>query len=179
MLLGGGGARGGGGNTIIGGRDLSMFGSIDGVRDRLTTSSRTDDNVDSMDCRLSDCEVRGRAMNVAFASRMVVFGEGAATTVVDTVAEGTVVVAVGPADEGAMNWNCWELGPTRKTVGTDGAAAAAAAATTAAAAAEAVEDALEDVGPEVGIGIGTMAGVVAGVVAGTIAGGSGGIHSSV
>ena len=55
MLLGGGGCRGGGGSTIMGGRDLSIrFGSIEGVRDRLTTSSSTDDSVDSMDCRLSE-----------------------------------------------------------------------------------------------------------------------------
>ena len=55
MLLGGGGCRGGGGSTIIGGRDLSTrLGSIDGVRDRLTTSSNTDDSVDSMDCLLSE-----------------------------------------------------------------------------------------------------------------------------
>ena len=38
----------------MGGRDLSMLGSIDGVRDRLMTSSMTDDRVDSMDCRLSE-----------------------------------------------------------------------------------------------------------------------------
>lgn len=55
-----------------------------------------------MDCRRSEWEVRGRAMKVAFASRIVVLGEGAATT-----AGMGVVVVVGPADEGGeMNWNC-------------------------------------------------------------------------
>lgn len=86
----------------MGGRDLSMFGNTDGVRERLTTSSMADERVDSMDCRRSEWEVRGRAMKVAFASRIVVLGEGAATT-----AGMGVVVVVGPADEGGeMNWNC-------------------------------------------------------------------------
>ena len=104
MLFGGGGCRGGGGSTIIGGRDLSMFGNIDGVRERLTTSSRTDESVDSMDCRLSECDVRGRAMNVAFASRMVVFGEGEGAATDEDGAGGGDEGAV--VDEGGMNWNC-------------------------------------------------------------------------
>ena len=54
MLLGGGGCRGGGGSTIIGGRDLSMLGRTEVVRDRLPTSSTAEDKVDSMDCRLSE-----------------------------------------------------------------------------------------------------------------------------
>ena len=118
-------------------------------------------------------------MKVALASLMVVLGEGAAT------GEGTedvaVVAAVGPADEGGMNWNCCELGPTRKTVGSEVAAALAAA--TAAAAAGAVEEALEEVGVgiETGTVTGTVAGGAAGIVAGarTGAGGGGGTHSSV
>ena len=106
MLLGGGGCRGGGGKTIMGGRDLSMLGSTEGVRDRVNTSSITEDKVDSIDCRLSEWEVRGRAMNVAFASRMVVFGDGEATEDgIEGVGE-AVVVVVGHADDGGMNWNC-------------------------------------------------------------------------
>lgn len=55
ILLGGGGARGGGGNTIMGGRDLSItLGTVEGVRERETISSITDDKVDSMDCRRSE-----------------------------------------------------------------------------------------------------------------------------
>ena len=54
-----------------------------------------EDKVDSIDCLLSECEVRGRAMKVE--SRMVVFGEGEAT-----VGRGT---GVGPEDaEGDINW---------------------------------------------------------------------------
>ena len=113
MLFGGGGCRGGGGSTIIGGRDLSMLGSTEAVRDRLPSSSTTEDKVDSMDCRLSDCDVRGRAMQVALTSRMVVLGsrmvvlgEGVATDVgIEGSTEGAAA-GLDPVEEGGMNWNC-------------------------------------------------------------------------
>lgn len=99
--LGGGGWRGGGGSTIIGGLDLSIAdATLDGVRERATISSITDERADSIDCRLSEVEVRGRGMNVAFESRLETFWdcEGAAEI-------GNEVV-VGPADGGGeINWN--------------------------------------------------------------------------
>ena len=61
--FGGGGARGGGGSIIIGGRDLSTtVATFEGVRDRATISSIADDKVDSIDCLLSEAEVRALAM---------------------------------------------------------------------------------------------------------------------
>lgn len=103
--LGGGGARGGGGSIIIGGRDLSTtLATFEGVRDRETMSSIADDSVDSIDCLLSEAEVRGRGMKAEPAESRdegttLEEGEGAATL-------GKVVV-VGPADGGGeMNWNC-------------------------------------------------------------------------
>lgn len=106
MLLGGGGRRGGGGRTIMGGLDLSItVAPPEGVRERVMTSSTALESVDSMDCLLSEVEVRGRDKKEAPDSRCE--GEGAATMGKDVV--------VGPADGGGeINWNCCEGGPTRK-----------------------------------------------------------------
>ena len=102
MLFGGGGARGGGGNTIIGGLDLSTTdATFEGVRERATTSSMiaAADNVDSMDFRRSECEVRGRGINELEDSLRPTDGEGAET--------GGKEMVVGPAEGGGeMNWNC-------------------------------------------------------------------------
>ena len=98
--------------VIIGGRDLSTTAgdTFDGVRERTKASSLADDNVDSMDCLRSECDVRGRGiregMRDAGISRTVELVEGAVMNCCEDV--------VGPAEGGGeMNWNCWEVGPTR------------------------------------------------------------------
>lgn len=93
----------------MGGRDLSIpLGAVDDVRDRVTASSIMEDSVESMDCLLSECDVRGRGTTVD--SLIVVLGVGGAGT--EEVMG--IVVVVGPAEEGGeMNWNCCELTPTR------------------------------------------------------------------
>ena len=93
--------------VIIGGRDLSMTAgpTLDGVRERVIASSRADDNVDSIDCLRSECDVRGRGMRDG-RSEVVVSRTG-----VVEVEEGAVMncceEVVGPAEGGGeMNWNC-------------------------------------------------------------------------
>ena len=98
MLDGGGGRRGGGGRTIIGGFVLSTGARVpEGTRDRLVPSSITDEIVDSIDCRRSEWEVRGRTPNVAEESRKAV----------DEIEAFAGNVEVFPADDGdATYWNC-------------------------------------------------------------------------
>lgn len=114
--FGGGGALGGGGSIIIGGLDLSTTAAtFEGVRDLATISSIADESVDSIDCLLSEADVRGREMKAEAEAEPVeslveeargimlaaLEGEGAATL-------GKAVV-VGPAEGGGeMNWNCCE-----------------------------------------------------------------------
>lgn len=100
--------------VIIGGRDLSTAAgdTFDGVRERTKASSLADDNVDSIDCLRSECEVRGRGMKEVAESRSGVL-EGVVMNCCEAV--------VGPAEGGGeRNWNCWEGGPTRNSVGEDG-----------------------------------------------------------
>ena len=127
---------------------------------------------------------------VVLGSRMVVFGEGVARDAGIGGGEEVAGAGVGPVEEGEMNWNCWELGPTRKTVGIAAAveapteAAVETAAAVAAAAAPATGPAAEATGT--GIETGTTAevneevldGLVDEMVAGTGTE-AGGTHSSV
>jgi hypothetical protein len=109
--------------TIIGGRDLSTTAGVtfDGVRERTKASSLANDNVDSMDCLRSECDVRGRGIGVGMRDA------GISRTVELDVEEGAVMncceEVVGPADGGGeMNWNCWEVGPTRYSAGDEAGA---------------------------------------------------------
>ena len=73
--------------------------TFDGVRERTKASSLADDNVDSIDCLRSECEVRGRGIKDAVESRSEALGEGVVINCCEEV--------VGPAEGGGeINWNC-------------------------------------------------------------------------
>jgi hypothetical protein len=129
LATGGGGWRGGGGMAMVGGRVRSTAGELeDCVRAREWPSIK-DDIADSMDCRRSDVEVRGRPVKVAFESLNVAFGSrnvafGSRNVAFKSLMDPLLGEGIN-TDEWlgeATNWNCWLAEPKRNTLDRSGVA---------------------------------------------------------